>query len=154
MADIIPRVFIDDQASGRVNFASDDMKMALFNNVFNDCVLKDIVSYDQIKQYEIPECCGYYTGGLIVSNPTVGYDNNDGSIFYNINDIGMTVSGGTLGPTRYGVIYNTSTGHLVYIFDFQEDKTVNDGANFKIKIDDNGLMKAMQLYECPVEPEL
>lgn len=155
MADIIPNIFLKDQAEKNVDFVNDEMKVALLSGTYNDCLLRDVISFDEISGNEISEEYGYHLGGFNVVNKTVVVDTTDNSIVYNMNDVGMTVNGGTLGPTRYGVLYDiTNNNHLVYVFDFGEDKTVNDGANFKIKIDENGLMKAKQLYECEVEPTL
>jgi len=155
MADIIPNIFLKDQAEKNVDFVNDEMKVALLSGTYNDCLLRDVISFDEISSNEIPEMYGYYTGGFNVVNKTIVVDTTDNSIVYDMDDVGMTVVGGTLGPVRYGVLYDTTnSNHLIYVFDFGEDKTVNDGANFKIKIDENGLMKAKQLYECEVEPTL
>lgn len=155
MADIIPNIFLKDQAEKNVDFVNDDMKVALLSGTYNDCILRDVVSFDQISSNELSESYGYHIGGFNVINKTLVINNIDNSIVYDMDDVGMTVTGGTLGPTRYGVLYDiTNDNHLVYVFDFGEDKTVNDGANFKIRIDDKGLMKAKQLYDCEEEPTL
>lgn len=149
MADIIPNIFLKDQAEKKIDFANDSMKVALLSGTYNECNLRETTSFDQIVVNEVPELYGYPQGGFETSNKSVTVDLEENSIVYDMNDVGMTVAGGTFGPVRYGVLYDISnSNHLVYIFDFGEDKTVNDGAQFKIKIDDNGLMKAKQLYDC------
>ena len=146
MSDVIPNIFIHDQAGKLVDFENDDMKVALFSGTYDECVLRDKVSYDDIAQYEVSPMYGYPQGGLTVVSKSVTTDNDANEIIYDISDVGMTVSGGTFGPVRYGVLYNiTNSNHLVYIFDFGEDRTVNDGAQFKIQIDPNGLLKAKQV---------
>ena len=141
MSDIIPIIFADDQAKKKVDFVNDYMKVALLSGTFNECVLETITSFDEISSNEIPAQFGYTQGGFIVGGKTVHIDTLEYAVVYDMNDVGMTVSGGTLGPVRYGVLYDLDNdNHLVYIFDFGEDKTVNDGAQFKIKIDDKGLM--------------
>ena len=146
MADIIPNIFPHDQAKKIVDFENDTMKVALLNKTYNECTLRNATSFDEFVLDEAPALYGYPLGGFPVGGKTVTIDTDKNEVVYDMNDVGMTVSGGTFGPVRYGVLYNLSNNnHLVYIFDFLEDKLVNDGAQFKIKIDDNGLMKAKQL---------
>ena len=149
MADIIPNIFLKDQAEKLVDFANDNMKVALLSGAYNECTLRESTSFDQFSANEIPALYGYPQGGFPVGGKTVTVNTEENTIVYDMNDVGMTVAGGTFGPVRYGILYDTSnSNHLVYIFDFGEDKTVNDGAQFKINIDDGGLMKAKQLYDC------
>lgn len=151
MSDIIPNIFLKDQAEKLVDFPNDQMKVALMTGAYDECTLRDKTSYDQISGNELTSGAGYPTGGIPVTGQTVTVNNDADEVVYDIDDVGMAVTGGTLGPVRYGVLYDLdNSNHLVYIFDFGEDKTVNDGAQFKIKIDDNGLMKAKQLYNCEV----
>ena len=146
MKEIIPDIFPKDQANKLVDFENDEMKLALLNGTYDECTLKNAISFDQFASNEAPALYGYPLGGFPVGGKTVTVDSDDHSVVYNINDVGMTVAGGTFGPVRYGMIYNISNSNrVVYIFDFEEDKTVNDGAQFKIKIDDRGLMKAKPL---------
>lgn len=146
MADIIPNIFIKDQAEKLIDFANDDMRVALLSGTYDDCTFRDATSFDEFASAEVPALYGYPQGGFPVGGKTVTVDTNENTIVYDMNDVGMTVAGGTFGPVRYGMMYDVSNNnHLVYIFDFGEDKTVNDGAQFKIKIDDNGLMKAKQM---------
>jgi len=149
MADIIPNIFMKDQAEKKIDFPNDNMKLALFNGIYDACGLRDVLSYDQIASHEVAPLYGYPQGGFSVHGKSVTIDDTTNEVVYDMNDVIMTVSGGTFGPTRYGVVYNLSyANHIVYVFDFIEDKTVNDGAQFAIKIDTNGLMKARQLLSC------
>ncbi len=150
MSDIIPSVFRLDQATGQVDFVNDTMKVAFMEGNFDDGFFNNIKSYDELTQYEIPEHAGYVTGGITVDGKEVVYDAISDNIIYNMYDVCMRVDGGRLGPIRFGVLYNvTRTSHnIVYIFDFLENKFVNDGAKFKIKISDKGLMRAYQGDGC------
>lgn len=146
MADVIPNIFLQDQAEKKIDFANDEMKVALLTGTYNECTLRETTSFDQIASKEVAALYGYTQGGLVVNGKTVTVDTDEDALVYDMNDVGMTVGGGTFGPVRYGVLYDqTNSNHLVYVFDFGEDKTVNDGADFKIKIDDEGLMKARQI---------
>ena len=148
--DIIPTIFPKDQAMKKVDFVNDVMKVALLSGTYNECKLQETVSYDDISIHEISPLYGYHTGGLDATGKGLHVDDQDYSVVYEMADVeGMKVVGGTLGPVRYGVLYDLSNdNHLVYIFNFGEDITVDDGADFKIKINDGGLMKAKPYYDC------
>jgi hypothetical protein len=145
MADIIPNVFLKNQADKNINFSTDIMKVAFISGTYNEGALRTIHSYNQLSAYEVSAVYGYPQGGLPVGGKTVVVDTDKDELVYDMHDVGMTVSGGTFGPVRYGVLYDiTDYNTIVYIFDFGADKTVNDGAMFKIKINDDGLMRAKQ----------
>lgn len=145
MSDIIPNIFLKDISNGNINYVDDHMNIALCSGTFNGCHLRDIETYNQLSQFELSNKFGYTTGGIHVSNKSINTNAMLNEVVYDMDDVSMTVSGGNLGPIRYGVLYNTvNANHNVYIFDFLEDKYVNDGAQFKIKIDDGGLMKSKQ----------
>jgi hypothetical protein len=147
MGDIIPKTFIKGQAEKLIDFPNDFMKVALLSGTYDECYLKSVTSFNQLSAYEVPPIYGYPQGGLIVSNKTVSVSNINDDVVFDMNDVGMTVSGGTFGPTRYGVLYDLdANNNIVYIFDFGGDKTVNDGAQFKIQIDANGLMIAKSTH--------
>ena len=148
MADVIAKIFMNDQALKLSDFINDTMKLALLSGTYDECSLYNTESYDDISSNEINPSFGYDTGGMLVTGKNVITTTTEKPIVYDIDNIGFTVSGGTLGPVRYGAIYNvTNSNHLVYIFDFGEDKTVNDGGTFQIKVDDKGLFWAEQ--DCP-----
>ncbi len=146
MSDVIPDIFLFDQAIKKSDFVNDDMKVAFLSGTYDECGLRETVSFADISGCEVSGSNGYTNGGLLIKGQTVVVNPDSNELIYNIDDIYMTVSGGAFGPTRYGAIYDLSNdNHLVYIFDFGEDKTVDDGAKFMIKIDDAGLMKAKQM---------
>ena len=146
MSDIIPNIFGLDQALKLVDFPNDSMKVALMSGTYNESTLRDRTSFNEISGYEVSAVYGYPDGGIPVGVKTVAVNSDSDEVIYDMADVGMTVNGGTFGPVRYGVMYNmNNNNHLVYIFDFGADKTVNDGAQFKIKINDSGLMKAKQV---------
>lgn len=145
--DIVLRSFIKDQADKKVDFVNDDMKIALFSGTYDSNVLKNKETYNDIAKYEVSALYGYTTGGLTVIDKSISVNNDTDEVTYDISDVSMTVTGGTFGPVRYGALYDvTNDNRLIYIFDFGEDRTVNDGAQFKIQIDANGLMKAKPVY--------
>lgn len=146
MSDVIPNIFLIDQAEKKVDFVNDTMKIAFLSGTYDESSLRDTSAFDSISCREVSGSNGYIEGGLPIYGQSLAIDDEANELIYDIDDIYMTVSGGTFGPTRYGAIYDISNDdHLIYIFDFGEDKTVNDGAKFKIKIDDAGLMKAKQM---------
>ncbi len=145
MADVIPNIFIDDQATKNIDFVNDIMKVALLSGTFTESYLRNTSAFDIISDNEIDGKYGYPAGGFTAINKTVTTNSDAERVVYDMDDVGGTVAGGTLGPIRYGVLYNASnSGHLVYIFDFGSDLTVNDGAQFMIRIDSDGLMYGAQ----------
>ena len=145
MSDVIPNIFLIVQAAKKVDFVNDEMKMVFLSGTYDECFVRDAQSFSDISQYEVSGL-SYPAGGVPVTGQTITINDDLNELVYDVDDIYMSVSGGPFGPTRYGAIYNISNDdHLVYVFDFGEDKTVNDGAEFKIKIDDAGLMKAKQM---------
>ena len=147
MADIIPSIFAYDQAIGGVNFNTDSLKCVFYTDDYTSATIMDAVDYDSfsLSGYEISAGSGYTSGGIDVTGNAVARNSATDKAVYDIDDIELAVSGGDFGPVRYAGIYNTTnTNNFVYFFDFGENKTVDDGANFKIKIDANGLMDAGQ----------
>lgn len=144
MADIIPNVFLKDQADKKIDFVNDSMKVAFMTGLFDESTLRATTNFTEIQSNQYTAQYGYVAGGYAVTGKTLTVVGDE--IVYNMDDIAMYVSGGNMGPIRYAVMYNTTnSGRLVYVFDFGEDKTVVDGAQFKIKIDANGLMKSKQV---------
>lgn len=146
MSDVIPNIFLIDQAEKKVDFVQDEMKIAFMSGTYDECGLRETVKFSDIQYREVSASNGYIKGGLPVYGKTLTVNTESDELIYDMDDVYVTISGGTFGPTRYGVVYDLDNeDHLIYIFDFGEDKTVNDGAKFKIKIDDSGLMKAKQM---------
>jgi hypothetical protein len=59
-------------------------------------------------------------------------------------DVTFTAAGGTIGPFRYGFIYNNvdDIGLLVAFFDHGSSITLADGEDFKVDFDQvNGVFK-------------
>jgi len=149
MADITPISFIYDQASKKIDFVNDVMKIALFSGTYNCVWLSGQNRYEDLSHNEIPQMYGYITGGFEVQNKSLVIDVENNVVKYDMDDLEVSVVGGQFGPVRYGVLYNVSNlNKIVYIFDFLEDKIVNDGAKFKIKIDDGGLMTGTSTCVC------
>lgn len=147
MSDIIPNIFIIDQAEKKIHFNEDNLVVAFYNGVFDEPVIRDSISYDSfpLSAYEKEETNGYTSGGVDVTGNTVTVDLETDEVYYDIDDVVITASGGPIGPIRYAGLYNSSNNNnFIYFFDFLEEKTVEDGASFKLRIDNEGLMKAKQ----------
>ena len=117
MADITPINFIFDQASKKIDFINDVMKVALFTGTYNCVWLSGQETYDDVKHNEVPTLYGYVEGGFTVTNKTLVADVENNLIRYDMDDVEVNVIGGRFGPTRYGVLYNTSNDNkIVYIY--------------------------------------
>ena len=145
MADVIPNILLKNQAEKKVDFVNDTMRVALVSGVYDECSLVDALSFGEVSANELLPLYGYPEGGFPCRDKTITVNDEANEIVYDMLSFGMTVTGGTLGPVRYAVMYDVDyEDSLVYIFDFGEDKTVNDGAQFEVEIDSRGLMKAKQ----------
>lgn len=139
MADIIPHSFFHEAMQANHDLATPDtIKTLLTSSSYTpdaDHDLKEDVTN------ELSDENGYSTGGATTA-PTVADDDANNKATIDIADPSWTASGGAIGPARYGVTYNDThaSDALIYIFDFTEDYTANDGADFTIVIDATNLL--------------
>lgn len=141
MADIIFNNFIHDLGSGLVNWESDTLRAALYSDIgsFN----KDTVSYTSSN--ELATANGYTQNDKAVTGGNVIQNDADDVVQFDVADITWTASGGAIGPASGCLIYDvTNASGAVYLIDFGEAKTADDGTDFKITIDASGLFLARQ----------
>lgn len=145
MADIIPhdsfRSFMEKEQD--LN-ATDVIKVCLVDNTYTPDA--DHTNYSDMSGDELANSNGYTTGGATVA-ATVADDDTNNKVTLDIADPSWTASGGTLGgvAARYAGVYNSSAGNaLLYIFNFGADQTIEDGQQFTIQIDSNGLYSIAQ----------
>ena len=142
MSDIINPKFITDLAFKKIDFNSDSHRCVLCSEYLD--ITEYPETYDDVKDYELEEGFGYETSGVEVST-SVYYDVEDNVTVYDCEDIVWNAVDGDIGPVRYAILYNeTVDNSIVYIFDFEKNKTAVNGAKFEIKIHPNGLMRAKQ----------
>lgn len=141
MADIISNWFIASLGSGNIDWESDTLIAALYSDTSN--FTKDTKVY--VSTNELATGNGYTrgtksaTGGAIITN------DSDDVAQYDLGDITWTASGGSIGPASGCAIFDsTASSGFVYLIDFGEAKTADDGTDFKITIDSSGLFLARQ----------
>ena len=108
----------------QLHAAGHTLKVALTNTaptVATDSVFTDIT--------EISAGNGYTAGGEDAQN---GYTETGGTGTLTAVDIVWTASGGTIGPFRYAVMYNSSTSpsYLIAYWDYGSSITLNNTETF------------------------
>ena len=143
MADVIYHNALTLMGTGAIDFDTDTLKVALLTSSYTPNV--DHTQWTDVSTYEISAGNGYIAGGDTVTSTVTDDDTNDQADF-DISDPSWTASGGSIGPARYGVLYDDTHASdvLIYLFDFTTDQTANDGADFTISIDTGGLFTMAQ----------
>lgn len=121
------QVFVGDLGLKKHNLNTDTLKFALTNTaptVSTNAVLADIT--------EITAHNGYSAGGSGVTN-TYSQSAGTGTLG-SAASVTFTASGGTIGPFRYVVLYNSTaaSGPLVSYWDYGSSITLNDTETFQI----------------------
>ena len=126
--------FVEDLANGLHNFAADTVKIMLSNTapVATDTDVNDII--------EITAGNGYAAGGLSL---TTSSSTQSGGVYKLItSDATLSAFGGSIGPFRYAVVYNSDNDLLIGWADYGSSITLADGYSFVIDLDQsNGLFK-------------
>lgn len=131
MADFVPfECFPAAAYNGKHNLASNSLKLLLTNtapDAATDTVKTDIT--------EISAGNGYTSGGLAVTVSSSAQ--SAGTYKLVIADITITASGGSIGPFRYGVLYNdtAASDDLIGYMDAGSAVTTLDGGTFTFDCD-------------------
>lgn len=81
---------------------------------------------------------GWTTGGEDLANVAVTViTTNDAKI--DADDISITATGGPIGPAESGVIYEKTSGDLLWFYDFGQAETAGEDTDFKVIINANGI---------------
>lgn len=111
---------------GTAGSSADTLKIYLSNtapNVSTNAVKGDLAEITNQNGYTAP-----------VSTGNVGA-NSSGTVTVTGTNITITASGGSVGPFRYVVLYNSTAGSvpLIAYWDYGSSLTLNDGDSFVIK---------------------
>jgi hypothetical protein len=126
--------FTKDVAEGKINLASDQLKVALTNvaPVATNAVLADLteISYTNASTRNITTSSSTQSGGVYKLT---------------VADLVITASGGSVGPFRYVAVYDdtpTSPAKpLIGWYDYGSSTTINAGETFTTDFDQaNGLL--------------
>jgi hypothetical protein len=128
--------FVADAANKVHNLGADALKIMLTNTapVATNAVKADIT--------EITAANGYAAGGSAV---TVTSSAQAGGVYKLVgNDVVFTGAGGSFGPFRYAVLYNSTpaAGNLIGWWDYGSSLSVNAGDAFTVDLDQtNGILQ-------------
>jgi hypothetical protein len=128
--------FVADVANKVHNLGSDTLKVMLTNTapVATNAVKTDIT--------EIAAGNGYSAGGGAV---TVTSSAQSGGTYKLVaNNVTFTGAGGSIGPFRYCVLYNSTaaSGNLVGFYDYGTALTITSGNSFQVQFDAaNGVLQ-------------
>jgi hypothetical protein len=130
--------FVEDLAFGVHDLSGDTLKAYLTNSAPDaaaDAVLADLPA-------EIAAGNGYSAGGMTLDIASAGQ--TGGTFKLVLTDEVLTASGGTIGPFRYVVVYNSTPagGPLIGYSDYGSSITLADTETFTLDFDaSNGVVQ-------------
>lgn len=128
-------IFVQDVGRKVHNLNADTLKIMLTNvaPVAANAVLADLT--------DLSTANGYTAGGSAAASNS--FTQSSGTAKLLANDVTFTASGGTIGPFRYAVIYNStaSGGPLIGWWDYGTSVSVTTGNTFTVDLDGtNGVL--------------
>ena len=98
--------------------------------------------YADIAGNELASGNGYNTGGTAV--PGVGLTNNAGTETLSAQAVTFTAANGAMGPFRYVVYYDSTSGYLIGWYDYGSSVTLQGAASetFNVAPQNNVLLTA------------
>lgn len=127
--------FVEAVAEKAHNLGSDTLKIVLTNSAPSaaNTVLADIT--------QISGTNGYTTNGATAT--TSSSAQTSGTYKLVCADVSWTASGGSIGPFRYAVMYNSTaaSGELIGYWDYGTNLTLTDANTFTVDLDGtNGVL--------------
>lgn len=92
--------------------------------------------YADISASEIAAGFGYVTGGPDVTIVSYGDTDIAGVAELVTTRPSISAVGGAIGPYRYAVLYDKTTGHLTSWYDYGASVTIQDGETVEVQFDD------------------
>jgi len=112
-----------------INAGSDTWKVALSNtapNVATNATLSDAT--------EISAGNGYTAGGNAASVSSSAQSGGTYKLVLN-SPATWTATGGSIGPLRYAILYDSTTDNLIGYWDYGSSITLNAGDTFTVNLD-------------------
>ena len=116
-------LFVDALCKGGVNLSSDTIKAMLSNTA---PVATNAV-YSDVSGTELANGNGYTTGGATVTG--VSLSNSSGTESLAVGTTTFTSATGTMGPFRYVIYYDSTTGKLIGWYDYGSSVSLNGAAS-------------------------
>ena len=130
--------FVADVANGKHNLGSNTLTIALSNTAPNGTTGAVLADITQISYTNLPTS----------RNVTIATSAQSGGLYKLLSSTALvlTASGGTVGPFRYVVLYNSSNttagSPLIAWWDYQSTVTMNAADTFTIQFDaTNGILQ-------------
>ena len=117
-------LFTQELVEAGLNFNSDTFKVMLTNTV----PVATNATYSNISSNELANGDGYTTGGAAT---TISLGNVSGTETVSGTSVTWTCVTSTMGPFRYAVLYDVTTGDLVGWWDYGSSLTLNPGDTFQ-----------------------
>lgn len=128
--------FVGDLANGKINLASDALKVMLTNTA----PVATNSYYSDVSGTELANGNGYTTGGAAVT--TTSDTDASGTVKVILQPVTFTSATGTMGPFRYAVLYDStpalaSAKTLIAYFDYGSSISLNgaSGESFQVAFD-------------------
>jgi len=126
--------------TGKIDFLSDTIKMALFTATYTPNQDSDEL-YSGLTN-EVANGNGYTTGGVTLASPSITYTGaSNTSAFKSTTNPSWTASGAGF-ALRYCVIYDSTTDLLIGYLDYGSTLTLAATDVFTVTVDTNGLFTA------------
>ena len=114
--------FVDGLCQGKINLASAAIKVMLTNTA----PVATNTKYTDISTNELAAGNGYSTGGAAVTG--TGVSNTNGVETLAVSSTTFTSNTGAMGPFRYAVYYDSTSGYLIGWYDYGQSVSLNGAA--------------------------
>lgn len=83
---------------------------------------------------------GWTEGGEDLENCAVTVVTTDDAMI-DADDISVTATGGIIGPARHGVIYEKTSGDVLWHYNLGQDEQAGETTDFRVRINTSGILR-------------
>lgn len=83
---------------------------------------------------------GWTEGGVTLANASISVVDTNDAVF-DADDIEVEATGGDIGPTESFVIYEKTSGNVLFYIDFGGEQTAGEGTPFKVTWNASGIAR-------------